>query len=129
MMSATRNRTAAIAALAAAAFALPFAASPAAAAGEARATMSVSARVLPGCRVAQEPAAGPRADIACSSGTSFSTMTATREAEQPLDQAAAILGRPVRDGGAIRFTSAVQPAAAAGEGAGASGTRYLTVTY
>lgn len=110
---------------AAAACAFLLAAAPASA-GEIRATLSVAAVVAPSCRVGRRPAA--TAEIACSTGASVSTWVAARADERPLDEAATMLGAPVRSDGRVRFTSAAPgpvPAAAAGGDA----TRYLTITY
>jgi hypothetical protein len=122
-----------LARIAAAGFALLLAAAPSqAAAGEARATLSVSAIVAPSCKIDQESAA--RHAVACSAGTSFSTATVAHRDEKPLSDAAAILGAPARSARGIEFAAPVRPAvmASAGAGAGAAGdaaTRYLTITY
>lgn len=97
----------------------------AAAAGEARATLSVSATVVPSCRIDQEDAL--RHAVACSSAASFSTTTVTRRDEKPLHEAALILGTPVRGARGIEFAAPVRPAAAAGNPDAT--TRYLTITY
>ena len=100
----------------------------AAAAGEARAVLSVTAEVLPACSVAQRPAQRHAADVACSAGARVSTMTTAYGDEQPLREAAAILGTPVLRGGQVRLTAPVAPAAATAA-AVENGARYLTVTY
>jgi hypothetical protein len=104
------------------------AASPAAA-GQSRAVLSVSAIVTPSCRVVHQPHAQPAPQVACSTGTGFSTMTSARHGEQPLEQAAALLGAPVRSGEGVRFTAALE----AGDGdqspAAAPATQYLTISY
>lgn len=107
-------------------------ASAPAAAGQARAVMTVSATVAPVCSVALQPSARDRAEIACSSGAEVSTMTAGRHDEQPLQEAEALLGAPVRRGGAVVFTA---PPASDAPGAATTAdpaeptARYLTITY
>lgn len=102
-----------------------------AAAEQARAVMSVTAIVAPACSVALDPTGRPQPAIACSTGASVSTMTARRHNAQPLVEAEALLGTPVRRGGAVVFTASAAPRApaeAGSHGAGGS-TRYLTITY
>ncbi len=101
--------------------------SPAAAA-DARAVLTVTATVLPACAVAQRPGARHNADIACSTGARLGTMTSASNDEQPLREAAALLGRPLRSDGSVRLTAPVAPASATA-GTVEGGTRYLTVTY
>ena len=93
--------------------------------------LAVSATVVPSCQVERRAATPHSAAIACSTGASVSTRTATRHDEQPLDEAAEILGEPVRREGSIFFTSAVRPASdePAGDAPGDAAPRYLTVTY
>ena len=122
-----KRAKAGLAALAAAAL---LAAGSPAAAERAQAVLSVTAIVAPSCQVAHRPAARHAADIACSTGTLFSTMTATSHGEQPLDDATAILGAPVRGEDGVRFTAPLQPASNDGKNDdGDGGTRYLTITY
>jgi hypothetical protein len=102
-------------------------ASAPAAAEQARAILSVTAIVAPACAIRRAPAREPGAAIACSTGATVSTMTASRHDEQPLDEAAAILGQPVRRGRGVAFTAPARSAAATARGGG--GTRYLTLTY
>lgn|GEM_PF-3546553 len=101
-----------------------------AAAEQARAVMSVTAVVAPACSVAINRSARSQPAIACSTGAAVSTMTAGDHDDQPLAEAEALLGAPVRRGRAIVFTAspAVQLSDEA-RTADASGTRYLTVTY
>jgi hypothetical protein len=109
--------------LAAGPIALFLAATPAAA-NEVRSTMSVSAWVEPTCGI------GPSdPSIPCSAGPGFSAMTAARADERPLDEAAAILGAPVRDGEAVRLTAPVRPSRRALEAAEPAPTSYRTITY
>jgi hypothetical protein len=104
-----------------------FGAAPAAA-EQARATLSVTATVVPACAIRTHPSTGHA--VACSSGASVATMTARRHDEQPLDEAAAILGAPVRRSGDVIFTASPRPPAAeADEKAGDAQQRYLTITY
>jgi len=113
--------------LAAGALAALLVAAPAAA-EQARAVLSVTAVVAPACAVAHE--GGSRHTVACSTGASVSTMTARRHDEQPLDEAAAILGAPVRRGGDVVFTASVRtPAADAAATSGTGDARYLTITH
>jgi hypothetical protein len=109
----------------AAAFALLSAAAPAAA-GQARAVLSVSAVVTPGCQIERGDAARPA--VACSAETRFSTATVARRDEKPLDEAASILGTPARGTRGIEFAAPVR-ASAAVYAPEASSTRYLTITY
>ena len=111
---------------AAGALALLLAAAPAAA-EQARAILSVTAIVAPACVIERAPAGSAGAAIACSTGASVSTMTATHPDEKPLVEAAAILGEPVRRDGDVVFTAPVRAAIASADGEG--GTRYLTLTY
>ena len=106
------------AALAAAAAFLP---SPAAA-EQARAILSVTATVLPTCQVS---AGGGETDaqVQCSSGTSWTSATATRTGTRPLDQAASILGAPMRDSGRVVLSGDAGAAQRTGT------TSYLTITY
>lgn len=105
-------------------------ASAPAAAEQARAVLSVSAVVTPACAVDRGRAARSSVAVACSSGASVSTMTATRHDEQPLDEAAEILGAPMRRDGGVVFTAPVRAAAQTNAAKAADGgTRYLTVTY
>lgn len=120
--------------LAGGALACLLAGAPAAAAEQARAVLSVTATVLPACTVALEQRQQLRADIACSTGASVSTMTAARHDERPLGEAEALLGAPVRRAGTVVFTAqaAAPPASGASAESGESaapGARYLTVTY
>jgi len=113
--------------IAAAALLLLFAAAPAAA-GQSRAVLAVTAIVAPSCQIAREDAA--RHAVACSVGTRFSTATMARHDERPLDEAAAILGGPVRGARGVAFAAPVQPSAPAATHAHDPGaTRYLTITY
>lgn len=100
---------------------------PAAAAGQARAVLSVTATVVPACSIERGPTASP--DIACSSGATVTTKTSARHDEQPLDEAAAILGAPVLRSGDVIFTAPVRAASALAPGAGANQPQYLTITY
>jgi len=109
--------------IAVSALALVFATAPAEA-GQARAVMSVTAIVSPACSVALRESAA----MACSTGASVSTITTARPDEQPLAQAEALLGRPVRRGRAIAFTTRVAPAQPPKAGV-QPGLRYLTITY
>ena len=111
-----------------AALALLFGAAPAAA-EQVRATLSVTATVVPVCTVRQRSGSGHA--VACSPGASVATMTARRHDEQPLDEAAAILGAPVLRRGDVVFTAPVRvPAAdASEEKEDGLQQRYLTVTY
>lgn len=97
----------------------------------ARATLSVTATVVPACAIRNQSGAGHA--VACSSGARVATMTARRHDEQPLDEAAAALGAPVRRGGGVVFTAPLRlPADEAGtdgEKAGGPQRRYLTITY
>jgi hypothetical protein len=115
--------------IAAAGFALLLAVAPShAAAGEARATLSVSAVVAPSCQIDRESAA--RHAVACSAGTSFSTSTVAHRDEKPLSEAALILGAPERGARGIEFAAPVRPAAMASASASdEAATRYLTITY
>ena len=112
--------------LAGAAACLLAAATPAAA-GQARAILTVTATVAPACSVERRPAARHGADIACSTGAKVSTRTATRHDERPLDEAATILGSPVRSSGGVAFTAPAR--AASPEPADPGATRYLTISY
>jgi hypothetical protein len=114
---------------AAAGFALLLAAAPSgAAASEARATLSVSAIVVPSCQIDRESAA--RHAVACSAGTSFSTSTVAHRDEKPLSDAAAILGAPERGAQGIEFAAPVRAAAmASADTSDEAATRYLTITY
>jgi hypothetical protein len=108
---------------------MPFAATPAAA-GQSHATLSVSAIVTPSCRIDRQPATAHNAEIACSTGTSFSSATVNRADERPLHEAALILGAPDRSRTGIAFAGPVQPANAADASAAADAApRYLTITY
>lgn len=99
-----------------------------AAAEQARAVLSVTAVVVPACAV-ERGATGPhRADIACSTAASVSTMTAARHEERPLAEAEALLGAPVRGRGGIVFSGPVSPASTATADVQPD-VRYLTVTY
>jgi hypothetical protein len=98
-----------------------------AAAGQARAVMSVTAVVSPACSIELRPSQRQRADIACSTGAAVSTMTAEGHGERPLADAEARLGSPVRRGGAIAFTAPIAPEPA--ETIADTGLRYLTITY
>jgi hypothetical protein len=111
-----------------AALALLLAPAPAAA-EQVRATLSVTATVVPACTVRHRSGSGHA--VACSTGASVATMTARRHDEQPLDEAAAILGAPVLRRGDVVFTAPVRvPAAdASEEKAGDLRQPYLTVTY
>ncbi len=99
-----------------------------AAAGQSRAVMSVTAVVAPACSVAAHPSLHRRADIACSTGASVSTLTAEHHGDRPLLEAEARLGRPVRRGRAIVFTSSARRAPVL-QRIVDNGVRYLTVTY
>lgn len=110
------SRLAGAALLAAALFPAP------AAAEQARAILSVTATVLPTCQVSAGASAGP--EVRCSSGTSWTSATATRTGSRPLDQAASILGAPVRDSGRVVLSG---DAGAAQRTTGT--TSYLTITY
>lgn len=118
-----------LARIAAAGLALLLAAAPsAAAASEARATLSVSAIVAPSCQIDRESAA--RHAVACSAGTSFSTSTVAHRDEKPLSDAALILGAPARGARGIEFAAPLRPAVVASvDTAGEAATRYLTITY
>lgn len=91
--------------------------------------LSVSATVLPACAVQRSSSTSHRAEVACSSGTGFSTMTAARHDERPLAEASEMLGAPVLRGRRIAFTRPMQVANAAGAISEPAGTRYLTITY
>ena len=117
---------AAAARLAGAAACLLAAAAPAAA-GQARAILTVTATVAPACSVDRRPAARYGADIACSTGANVSTRTAARHDERPLEEAATILGAPVRSSAGIAFTAPAR--AASSEPADPGATRYLTISY
>lgn len=100
-----------------------------AAAGQARASLSVTATVVPACAIRQHSGAGHA--VACSTGARVTTMTARRHDEQPLHEASAILGGPVRRGGDVVFTAPLRlpPADADEVKAGEAQQRYLTLTY
>ena len=107
---------------------LLLAAAPAAAAEQPRTSLSVTATVAPACKIDGD--AVERPSIACSTGATHSTMTAARADEQPLHEAAAMLGAPMRrDGGGIVFTAPVRAASTVDTGSVEAGARYLTVTY
>jgi hypothetical protein len=114
--------------LAAASIALLLAATPAAA-EEIRSTMAIRAWVAPTCQVESPDAEGGSARIACSEGTGYTAMTAARPDERPLNEAARILGAPVREDDTIRFTASVRPARDADDGAAPTPLRYHTITY
>lgn len=99
-----------------------------AAAGQSRAVMSVTAVVAPACSIAAEPVLRPRAEIACSTGASVSTLTAEHHEDRPLADAETRLGRPVRRGRAVVFTAPSRRAPAARRPVD-SRIRYLTITY
>lgn len=100
------------------ALALSLALLPAAAqAQQRRSSLAVSVTVQSSCRVSES-------DVSCSSGTNWSSATATRSAARPLAAARSVLGEPVRREGRIVLAA---PAAETLEAAGA--TTYLTVTY
>ncbi|MEA3018248.1 MAG: hypothetical protein QOI38_2970 [Sphingomonadales bacterium] len=98
-----------------------------AAAEAARATLSVTATVVPACAVRNQSDTGHA--VACSSGARVATMTARRHDEQPLDEAAAILGAPVRRSGDVVFTGPLRAPAPEGDPAAETQPRYLTITY
>lgn len=114
--------------LAGPAFVLLFSAAPAAANGEARAVLSVTATVVPACSVEREPAGRYGAAIACSTGATVTTRTARGHDERPLDEASAILGAPLRRRGDVVFTAPVRAASPAAAGAPAR-PQYFTITY
>lgn len=101
----------------------------AAAAEQARATMSVSATVQPSCRIDGRSAGAQ--GIACSTGEHIPAATIAYRGERPLDDAAAMLGAPTRGARGIEFTgparSSSDSAAPSNEDRGT--TRYLTLTY
>ncbi|MEA3042120.1 MAG: hypothetical protein QOC65_1609 [Sphingomonadales bacterium] len=99
-----------------------------AAAEDVRATLSVTATVVPACAIRNHSERGHA--VSCSTGARVATMTARRHDEQPLDEAAAILGAPVRRSGDVVFTAPPRlPADEADEKAGEPQQRYLTITY
>jgi hypothetical protein len=119
---------AAAARLAGAALVLLAALPSTATAGEARAVLTVTATVVPACSVEHREAARHRADVSCSTGATVTTRTAGRHDERPLDEAAAILGTPLRRSGGVVFTGPVRSASASP--AGEPGRpQYLTITY
>jgi hypothetical protein len=99
-----------------------------AAAEQARAVLAVTATVVPTCSIEHRPAARYSADIACSTGATVTTKTAARHDAQPLDEAASLLGAPVRRSGGVVFTAPVRAASAAAA-AEAGQPQYLTITY
>jgi hypothetical protein len=111
-----------------AALALLLGATPAAA-EEARTTLSVTATVVPACSIRQR--SGAQHLVACSNGARIATMTARHHDEQPLEDAAAILGTPVRRRGSVIFTRPVriQSPHSAERKSADSQPRYLTITY
>jgi hypothetical protein len=113
------------------ALALLLAGAPAAA-EQARAVLAVSALVAPSCAVERRPAARHTAAIACSTGASVSTMTASSHGEQPLEEAEALLGAPLRQNGDVVFTAPLHTGASSTRESAATtagATRYLTITY
>lgn len=118
---------------AAASLALLLVFAPAAAtAAESRAVLTVSAIVAPTCHVALQAEAEGNARVRCSTGTAWSSVTASSRDAQPLDEAAAILGEPVRHADRIVFTAPVRPVQVASDEPGGdddSGAPYLTITY
>lgn len=89
-------------------FAIPFmaGASPAAAI-EVRSAMAVTVEVVTSCM------AGPTAsESACSGATPFQTKIAAHPGEQPLAEAALILGAPERSDGGLRFGAPLRAASA-----------------
>lgn len=101
----------------------------AAAAEQARATLSVSATVQPSCRMDGRSAGAQ--GIACSTGERVPAATIGYRGEKPLDDAAAMLGAPTRGARGIEFGGAARPAAgpAAPSNEDRGTTRYLTLTY
>lgn len=111
---------------------LLLAAAPApAAAREARAVLSVTATVVPSCRIEHRPAARHQAEMACSTGAGAATSTVGGHGERPLAEAAAILGAPARGTRGIEFAAPVQALVAEAEiqGADEGRARYLTISY
>lgn len=101
-----------------------------ASAEQARTSLSVTATVVPACAIRQHSGAGHA--VACSTGARVTTMTARRHDEQPLHEASAILGSPVRRGGDVVFTAPLRlPAGDAAEAklGDTQQQRYLTLTY
>lgn len=95
-------------------------------AAELRGSLGVRVEVVTSCRAA---AARPR--TACSHPMPVRTTTAARADERPLDEAAALLGAPVRGARGVRFTAPVRRVAAEteGEAPAAAAILFHTISY
>ncbi|HEX8525618.1 hypothetical protein [Allosphingosinicella sp.] len=90
-------------------------------AGESRATLGVTATVLPTCRVQSS-------SVRCSAGEMASAARSLLSRARPLAQASALLGHPALRGGRLFLTAHPVAGATAAEPARAP-QPYLTITY